>query len=52
MNVRSDPDLAITAWLVDEARDGASERLIDLLVATSNIPISAGSFGRRGGSHR
>ena len=29
MNVRSDPDLAITAWLVDEARDGASERLID-----------------------
>jgi hypothetical protein len=29
MNVRSDPDLAITAWLVDEARDGAPERLVE-----------------------
>ena len=29
MNTRSDPDLAITAWLVDEARDGAPERLVE-----------------------
>jgi hypothetical protein len=29
MNLRSDPDLAITAWLVDEARDGAPERLVE-----------------------
>jgi len=29
MNVRSDRDLAITAWLVDEARDGAPERLVE-----------------------
>jgi len=28
MSKRPDPDLAITAWLVDEARDGASDRLI------------------------
>ena len=29
MSVRPDPDLAITAWLVDEARDGAPERLVE-----------------------
>jgi hypothetical protein len=28
MSKRPDPDLAITAWLVDEAPDGASDRLI------------------------
>jgi hypothetical protein len=28
MSTRPDPDLAIAAWLVDEARDGASDRLL------------------------
>lgn len=31
MSIRPDPDLAITAWLTDEARDGAQERLLSAI---------------------